>query len=112
MQTGRIVAYRRLRMRTRRLRAQDSRIGLGALEMHRFAARSRDSLASSGACFARFRLQPSFASTEGRSYPMQLIQNRRTFMAGLSVAAGLGLFDIRPSHATGEPPPETTTVRL
>ena len=43
---------------------------------------------------------------------MQIIQNRRTFLAGLTAAGSAGLFKVRPSNAAGEPPPETTTVRL
>jgi NitT/TauT family transport system substrate-binding protein len=44
---------------------------------------------------------------------MQITQNRRTFLAGLSAAGGSGLFNTRPSSAAaGEPPPETATVRL
>jgi NitT/TauT family transport system substrate-binding protein len=43
---------------------------------------------------------------------MQIIQNRRTFLAGLSAAGSAGLFKVRPSIAAGEPPPETTTIRL
>ncbi|MCF6103188.1 ABC transporter substrate-binding protein [Mesorhizobium muleiense] len=46
------------------------------------------------------------------SDPMQIIQNRRTFLAGLTAAGGAQLFNIRPSKAAGEPPPETTSVRL
>ncbi|MGL4962822.1 MAG: ABC transporter substrate-binding protein [Inquilinus sp.] len=41
-----------------------------------------------------------------------IIQNRRTFLAGLSAAVGAEFFKIRPPKAAGEPPPETTTVRL
>ena len=43
---------------------------------------------------------------------MQIIQNRRTFLAGLTAAGGAGLFNVRPSNAAAEPPLETTTVRL
>ena len=43
---------------------------------------------------------------------MQIIQNRRTFLAGAAAAGSAGLFKVRPSSAAGEPPPETTTVRL
>ena len=43
---------------------------------------------------------------------MQIIQNRRTFLAGAAAAGSAGLFKIRPSSAAGESPPETTTVRL
>ena len=43
---------------------------------------------------------------------MQIIQDRRTFLAGLSAAGSAALFNIRPSNAAAEPPPETTTVRL
>ena len=43
---------------------------------------------------------------------MQIIQDRRTFLAGLSAAGSAALFSIRPSNAGAEPPPETTTVRL
>lgn len=42
---------------------------------------------------------------------MQIIQNRRTFLVGLSAAGGAGFLKVRPSNAD-EPPPETTTVRL
>ena len=44
--------------------------------------------------------------------PVKIIQNRRTFMAGLSAAGGMGLFEVRKSNAAEEPPPETTSVRL
>src|SRR5687768_10460936 len=43
---------------------------------------------------------------------MQIIQNRRCFVAGLSAAGIASLFNVRASHGAGEPPPETTTVRL
>ena len=43
---------------------------------------------------------------------MQTIQNRRAFLAGLTAAGGAGLFNVRPSNAAEEPPPETTSVRL
>ncbi|MFB9982449.1 ABC transporter substrate-binding protein [Mesorhizobium kowhaii] len=43
---------------------------------------------------------------------MKIIQNRRTFLAGLSAAGSAGLFKVQPSIAEGEPPPETTTIRL
>jgi NitT/TauT family transport system substrate-binding protein len=43
---------------------------------------------------------------------MQIIQNRRTFLAGLSAAGAAGLLTVRPSNAAGDPAPETTTVRL
>ena len=44
---------------------------------------------------------------------MQIIQSRRTFMAGLTAAGSAGLFNVGPSSAAAaEPPPETTTVRL
>src|SRR5215208_268265 len=43
---------------------------------------------------------------------MQVIQNRRTFVAGLAAAGGAGLLEVRSSNAAAEPPPETTTVRL
>jgi NitT/TauT family transport system substrate-binding protein len=43
---------------------------------------------------------------------MQIIQNRRTFLAGLSAAGAAGMFNVRASYAAGEPPPETTAVRL
>ncbi|CAH2395781.1 ABC transporter substrate-binding protein [Mesorhizobium ventifaucium] len=42
---------------------------------------------------------------------MKIIQNRRTFLTGLSAAGSAGLFKV-PSIAAGEPPPETTTIRL
>ncbi|MBP1886358.1 ABC transporter substrate-binding protein [Sinorhizobium mexicanum] len=42
---------------------------------------------------------------------MQIIQNRRTFLAGVTAAASAGLFKVRPSNAAAEPL-ETTTVRL
>ena len=42
---------------------------------------------------------------------MQIIQNRRTFLAGLSAAGGAGLIGTS-TPAWAEPPPETTTVRL
>jgi len=40
---------------------------------------------------------------------MQINQSRRRFMAGLTA---VGLLKVRPSYAAGEPPPETTKVRL
>ena len=43
---------------------------------------------------------------------MRIIQNRRHFLAGAAAAGSAALFNIRPSSAAGEPPPETTTVRL
>ena len=43
---------------------------------------------------------------------MQVIQNRRTFVAGLAAAGGAGLLEVRSSNAAAEPPLETTTVRL
>jgi NitT/TauT family transport system substrate-binding protein len=43
---------------------------------------------------------------------MQIIQNRRSFLAGLSVAGAASLFNVRTAEAAGEPSPETTTVRL
>ena len=43
---------------------------------------------------------------------MHIIQNRRTFLSGLSAAGVFGLSSVRRSSAAGEPPPETTTVRL
>ncbi|MER8810899.1 ABC transporter substrate-binding protein [Mesorhizobium australicum] len=43
---------------------------------------------------------------------MKLIQNRRTFLTGLSAIGGAGLLNVRPSSAAGEPALETTTVRL
>ena len=42
---------------------------------------------------------------------MHIIQNRRTFLAGLAAAGAAGLIGA-PSSARAEPPPETTTVRL
>jgi NitT/TauT family transport system substrate-binding protein len=42
---------------------------------------------------------------------MKTIQNRRTFLAGLSAAGGAGLIGTS-TPAWAEPPPETTTVRL
>ena len=42
---------------------------------------------------------------------MQIIQNRRTFLAGLSAAGGAGLIGTS-TPAWAEPPPETTSVRL
>ena len=42
---------------------------------------------------------------------MQIIQNRRRFLAGLSTAAAAGLV-AAPRQLHAEPPPETTTVRL
>lgn len=41
---------------------------------------------------------------------MQILQNRRQFVAGLS-AVGAGVFGPRASFAA-DPPPETTTIRL
>ena len=42
---------------------------------------------------------------------MQIIQNRRTFLASLSAASGVGLLGT-PTPAWAEPPPETRSVRL
>ena len=42
---------------------------------------------------------------------MQIIQNRRTFLAGLS-AAGAAASSAPRHRGRAEPPPETTTVRL
>jgi NitT/TauT family transport system substrate-binding protein len=42
---------------------------------------------------------------------MNIIQNRRRFLAGLSAAGATGLFS-RTAKVAAEPPPETTTVRL
>jgi NitT/TauT family transport system substrate-binding protein len=42
---------------------------------------------------------------------MQIIQNRRRFLTGLSAAGAAGLLGARPTLAR-EPPPEVTTVRL
>ncbi|TJU87449.1 MAG: ABC transporter substrate-binding protein [Mesorhizobium sp.] len=95
---------------SRRLRAQDSRIGLGALDPQLIVALTRPP-ASAETSFARFRPELPFCSSEERSVPMQIIQNRRTFLVGLSAAGGAGFLKVRPSNAD-EPPPETTTVRL
>ena len=43
---------------------------------------------------------------------MQIIQNRRTFLAGLSAAGSAALSTFARRMPAGEPPPETTTVRL
>jgi NitT/TauT family transport system substrate-binding protein len=43
---------------------------------------------------------------------MLIIQNRRTFLVGLSAAGAVGLVKVPLSHAAVEPRPETTTVRL
>jgi NitT/TauT family transport system substrate-binding protein len=43
---------------------------------------------------------------------MKFPQNRRGFLAGLSAVAAAAYFNVPPSFAAGEPPPETTTVRL
>jgi len=43
---------------------------------------------------------------------MQIIQNRRTFLAGLTAAISAELLKVRPSSAAAEPVPETTSVRL
>ncbi len=42
---------------------------------------------------------------------MQIIQNRRHFLAGLTAAGAAGLIGIS-KPAWAEPPPETTSVRL
>jgi NitT/TauT family transport system substrate-binding protein len=42
---------------------------------------------------------------------MQIIHNRRRFLAGLSAAGAAGLLGARPTLAA-EPPPEVTTIRL
>ncbi|MCA1444564.1 ABC transporter substrate-binding protein [Ensifer sp. IC4062] len=43
---------------------------------------------------------------------MRIIQNRRTFLAGLTAAVSAELFKVRASSAAAEPAPETTSVRL
>ncbi|MEK1891813.1 MAG: ABC transporter substrate-binding protein [Rhizobium sp.] len=43
---------------------------------------------------------------------MQIIQNRRTFLTGLTAAGSAWLFKVRPSGAAEPAAPETTTVRL
>ncbi|WP_331371295.1 ABC transporter substrate-binding protein [Sinorhizobium chiapasense] len=43
---------------------------------------------------------------------MQIIQNRRTFLAGVTAAVSAELLKVRPSSAAAEQAPETTTVRL
>src|SRR5215468_3579401 len=43
---------------------------------------------------------------------MHIIQNRRAFLAAAAAAGATGLLDIRHAHAAGEPPPETTSIRL
>lgn len=43
---------------------------------------------------------------------MQIVQNRRCFLTSLSAAGIASLFNVRASHGAGEPPPETTAVRL
>jgi NitT/TauT family transport system substrate-binding protein len=43
---------------------------------------------------------------------MHMVHNRRGFLASLSAAGALGLFNVHPSNAAGDPPPETTTIRL
>ena len=42
---------------------------------------------------------------------MQIIQNRRRFLAGVAAAGAAGLIGVA-TPAWAEPPPETTTVRL
>src|SRR4051812_35551566 len=42
---------------------------------------------------------------------MQIVQDRRAFLAGLAAAGGAGLIGI-PEPALAEPPLETTSVRL
>ena len=42
---------------------------------------------------------------------MQIIQNRRHFLAGAAAAGAAGLIG-SPTQASAEAPPETTTVRL
>ena len=42
---------------------------------------------------------------------MQIIQNRRHFLAGAAAAGAAGLIG-KPTPARAEPPPETTTVRI
>jgi NitT/TauT family transport system substrate-binding protein len=44
---------------------------------------------------------------------MQIIQNRRIFLAGMSAAGAAGLFKVQPSiAATTGPPPEVSKIRL
>lgn len=43
---------------------------------------------------------------------MQILRSRRTVLAGIIAAGGAGLFNTPWANAAGEPPPETTTVRL
>jgi NitT/TauT family transport system substrate-binding protein len=38
--------------------------------------------------------------------------NRRAFLNGTTLATGAALFGVRPPHATAEPPPETTRLRV
>ena len=42
---------------------------------------------------------------------MQIIQNRRSFLAGAAAAGAAGLLGTT-TPARAEPPPETTTIRL
>ena len=42
---------------------------------------------------------------------MQIIQNRRSFLAGAASAGAAGLLGTT-TPARAEPPPETTTIRL
>jgi NitT/TauT family transport system substrate-binding protein len=43
---------------------------------------------------------------------MQIIHNRRAFLAGVSAAGAAALYNVCPSNSAGEPPPETNKVRL
>src|SRR3990170_3635639 len=38
--------------------------------------------------------------------------SRRAFLGGLTLTGSAGLLGLRPGQAAGEPPPETTTIRL
>src|SRR4051794_13806801 len=85
------------------------------IALNKSAGRMRVLKTQIGALAHRLSLPESLLPDSGRSGSgaMQITQNRRTFMAGLSAAGSAGLFNMHPSSAAiGEPPPETTTVRL
>jgi NitT/TauT family transport system substrate-binding protein len=54
---------------------------------------------------------PHLTEMNGEETSMQIIQSRRRFLAGVSLAGAAGLVGA-PRSLHAEPPPETTTVRL
>ena len=56
--------------------------------------------------------QPASCALQGRERLMQIIQNRRRFLAGACGSRRRGPSSAAPSERSAEPPPETTSVRL